>query len=678
MKERLQNTIESSAFSTDELKASNEKLQSLNEELTRVNLALKTRVEEAGKINDDLHNLIAATDIATVFVDRTMCIRRFTPQATLLFNLNETDVGSALADMARKLCCDWLVEAAAEAFRSLRSVEREVSLQDGVWHLARALPYRTLDGRIEGSVLTFVDITSRRKTEEAMRLIAESTRDYAIVTLDLEGRITTWNEGAEKVFGYTASEAAGESLAMIFTAEDREAGILESELRRARDDGRAEDDRWQLCKDGSRIFCNAITTLLHYKGQVSGYARIVRDVTASKRVESERERLLRDEIAGRAEAQAASELKDEFLAVMSHELKNPLNLIQLNADLLTRLPEARALPAVQRAAAMIRRTVFSQAQIIDDLLDLSRVNTGKLALHRTAVDWSACVDTIASAMREEAAAKGVTLSADCGSEPLVIDADVVRVEQIVWNLLTNAVKFTPAGGTVSVKLLRDDGFVQFAVLDSGRGIAPEVVPHVFEMFKQAEPGGMRHQGGLGIGLAVVRHLAVLHGGRITVSSPGLDQGSTFRVWLPLAPAKAAVTEETPKSSRDRLMNRRVLVVDDDPSSVETLRRLLETEGLLVVQASNAVEALAHLRATRFDVVLTDIAMSRTNGQELLRALQQDERNASIPVLALTGAARAADVQRAMDAGFRAHLSKPVSAERLLGALDELLGCHTSA
>lgn len=687
-KEQLQNTIEQSDTSTEELKASNEELQaineelrstteeletskeelqSINEELLTVNHELKAKVEETGKINDDLQNLIASTDIATLFVDRAMTIKRYTPHATKLFNLIPTDIGRSLLDITHKLEYEQLADDATEAFQSLRVIEREVASQAGRWYLSRVLPYRTAEDRIDGAVLTFVDITGRRKAEETMRLIADSTRDYAIATLDLEGRISTWNQGAQKIFGYAEGEALNHPVSMLFLPEDRLSGVVEEELRRAREEGRAEDDRWHLRKDGARIFCSGITSPLYDEGRLRGYAKIARDLTEKKRAEADREEALQEAAARRAEAMAASELKDEFLAVMSHELKNPLNLIQLNADLLARLPEARGLEAVQRVAALIRRTVASQAQIIDDLLDLSRVNTGKLSLNRVALDWSTGVETIVSALGEEAAAKGVALAMHIDERPLEIDADPVRVEQIVWNLVTNAVKFTPRLGRVDVRLGRDGECARLDVVDTGRGIPAASLPRVFEMFGQAE-GVPRVHGGLGIGLAVVKHLATLHGGRVEADSAGPGQGSRFSVWLPLAreDTQPGSLDELPPSSL--VARHRVLVVDEDRQAAEALQALLEGEGLDVVVAASGAQALDVAQRERFDAVLADLALSPMDGHALLQALRRDPRTTDVPVVAIGGLTRPADVRHALDEGFRAHLAKPVSLERLLGAL----------
>lgn len=691
-KEHLQNTIEQSDTASEELKASNEELQaineelrstteeletskealqSINEELLTVNHELKCKVEETGKINDDLQNLIASTDIATLFVDRAMSIKRYTPHATRLFNLIPTDIGRSLLDITHKLDYDQLAADAAEAFQSLRVIEREVATLGDRWYLARVLPYRTAEDRIDGAVLTFVEITGRRRAEETMRLIADSTRDYAIATLGLDGRIASWNQGAQKVFGFAESEAVGQPIAMLFLPEDRISGVVDDELRRAREAGRAEDDRWHLRKDGSRIYCSGITSPLYDEGRLRGYSKIARDVTEKRRADVQREEALEEAAARRAEALAASELKDEFLAVMSHELKNPLNLIQLNADLLARLPESREIEAVQRVAALIRRTVATQAQIIDDLLDLSRVNTGKLSLHRTTLDWSVGVETIVSAMRDEAAARGVALQAELAERPLTIDADPVRVEQIVWNLLTNAVKFTPPGGSVSVRLAREGACARLDVIDTGRGIATAALPRVFEMFGQAD-GSARQHGGLGIGLAVVKHLAALHGGRVEADSPGPNRGSRFSVWLPLARAGARAGESDDGAPNSAMAGRRILLVDDDRQGAEALQALLETEGLQVAQASTGLQAVEAAQRGGFDAVLTELAMPDMDGHALLNALRHDARTADLPVLALTGMARPADVRRALDGGFRAHLAKPVSLERVLAALSEVV------
>ncbi|HEY0877492.1 MAG TPA: CheR family methyltransferase [Zeimonas sp.] len=690
-RDQLQTTIEQSDTSTEELKASNEELQaineelraateeletskeelqSINEELLTVNAELKTKIEEKGKINDDLQNLISATDIATVFVDRAMTVKRFTPSATRLFNLIPGDVGRSLLDIRHRLHYDSLASDAADAFQSLRVIEREVDSEDGRWYLARVMPYRTLEDRIDGAVLSFVDITVRRRAEEDVRRLAESTRDFAIITTDIEGRVNTWNVGAERVFGYSAAEMRGVSLSRVFPSSDVDRGVFDDEMRTAREEGRASDERWLVRKDGTPIFCSGILAPLYEGTELCGYGKIARDITVTKKAETDRETLLQRESAARAEAQSASEMKDEFLAVMSHELKNPLNLIQLNAELLARLPEARRIPAVARAAATIRQSVLGQAQIIDDLLDLSRINTGKLRLQLREFDVCDTLRGIVSAMSHEAAAKRIALTLEAPDEPLPIEADPIRVEQIAWNLLSNALKFSSGGDRVEVRVTGDDTGVSLEVRDTGIGIEADMLARIFELFVQVEPASTRRQGGLGVGLAVVRHLVDAHGGRIEAYSEGVGKGSVFTVWLP----RRASTRPSPRLQPNGhpLSGKRVLVLDDDEASCEVLRHLLEIEGIDVVESTDPHAALAALRDGHFDALVTDIAMPDFDGYQLIAQLRTDPKLRDLAVIALTGAGRAADADRSADAGFDAHLTKPVQLDALLRALREAL------
>lgn len=689
-REQLQITIDQSDASNEELKASNEELQaineelraaseeletskeelqSINEELLTVNNELKIRIEERGKINDDLQNLISATDIATVFVDRTMTIKRFTPTATRLFNLIAADVGRSLLDIRHRLRYESLVADVTEAFQSLRVIEREVVSEDGCWYLARIQPYRTGEDRIDGAVLSFLDVTARRRAEEDVQRLTQSTRDFAIITIDVGGRVNTWNVGAERVFGYTADEMIGQSFSRLFVPEDVANDVPKEAMRTAHAEGRAADERWLVRNDGTRIFCSGILAPFYEDGTLRGYGKILRDVTGAKNVEAERESLLERETVARTEAQSASELKDTFLAMVSHELKNPLNLIQLNAELLSRLPEARRIGAVARAASAIRQAVLSQAQIIDDLLDLSRINTGKLHLQPRRFDLPTAVRTIVAAMHAEAADKGIVLTLQTPDEPLFLEADPVRVEQIVWNLLSNALGFSSSGDRVEVRLDTHDGGVRLEVRDTGSGIDPQMLSGIFELFMQGETVSMRRQGGLGIGLTVVKHLVEAHGGQVEAHSAGAGQGSTFRVWLP---ERQPPVDASPVSPRGSLAGKRILIVDDDPAGTEVLRHLLEIEGLDAVEANDATDAWAQLQAQRFDALVTDIAMPEFDGYALLARVRADPHLQQLPVIAFTGAGRAVDAKRTREAGFDAHLSKPLQLDDLLRTLRAVL------
>ena len=678
--EELQAINEELRSATEELETGREELQSVNEELITVNQELKTTLDDTSKINDDLLNLIASTDIATVFVDRALRIKRFTPRASQLFSLIASDVGRSLLDITHRLDYDQLKTDAQDAFETLRTIEREVRDADGGAWLVRMLPYRTQQDVIDGAVLTFIDITAIRNAQRQLKVgeanlqrVVESTRDYAILTLDEQGGVVGWNPGAAQLFGYTAQEVQGRAFDLIFTLQDQAAGLPRRVLEQARETGRAEDERWHVAKDGTLLFTGGIVTPLHEDGRLVGYASIARDLSEGKRVEAQLEASLANEQRAAAELARAFALKDEFLAVMSHELKHPLNLILVNAELLSRLPQARDVPAVAHAAGVIRRTVLGQAKIIDDLLDLSRLRTGKLSLNDARIDGAEIVLRVCEAIRSDVAVQRLTLSWQLDPAAAMIMADPVRVEQIIWNLLSNAIKFTEAGGTVEVRLTVDDEFSRLDVQDSGQGIAPESLDQVFGMFQQADrnPSTSHVQGGMGIGLALVRQLAQAHGGRAQAFSQGAGRGSLFSVWLPLAPTGDALAVRTLPSSV--LSGQRVLVVDDTTDTREAFGMLLELEGAAVTAAANAADALALVEREPFDLLLSDIAMPGMDGYQLMRAVRAaGGPNATISAIALTGFGRSQDTQRALDAGFDAHLPKPVGIEQLYEIVEKLL------
>jgi two-component system CheB/CheR fusion protein len=707
---QLQETLENSEISTEELRASNkelqaineelrsateeletskEELQSVNEELVTVNYELKVKVEETGKANDDLNNLIASTDIATIFVDSGLRIKRFTPRATDLFSIIASDVGRSLLDLTRKLDYDQLAEDVGATFDTLRVVEREVRSNDGRYYIVRLLPYRTNEDRIEGAVMTFFDITLRRHAEEQarasearMRMVAESANDYAIITLDEDGRATSWNKGAEKLFGYTEQEMLGQPFDRLFTPEDLARAMPADELRRAREDGRAEDERWHVRKDGSRFFCSGVTTPLrstdgaehksNMAGNLYGYAKIARDETARERQGAEREQAFSREQSDRCDAENAAALKDEFLAVMSHELRHPLNMIHINVELLSRMPELRQSPTFMRAASIIRNAVMSQAKIIDDLMDISRVRTGKLSLTMAPVVLDAVVQGIVDVARSDPGARDLVIELSGSADGAAVLADMVRVEQVVMNLLSNAVKFTPKGGRIEVRLGREDGAVRIDVCDSGQGIAPNFLPHVFDMYGQSMSVTTRSKGGLGIGLALVREIVGLHGGRVEAASEGIGKGARFSLWLPLLDGKAAPLPGEAGAEEDGMTGLRILLVDDMEDMLHVFQSLLEMSGATVFAATGAREGLEILEREDVDLLISDISMPEIDGYEFLRRAHAMPRYAHLPAVAITGMRRDADIAQARAAGFSAHLGKPVSVERLNAVVRELL------
>jgi two-component system CheB/CheR fusion protein len=672
--EELQTINEELRSTTEELETSREELQAVNEELTTVNTELSLRIDETSKVNDDLHNLMTSADIGAVFVDKSLCIKRFTPQAATLFNLIAPDLGRPLLDITHRLVYPELESDLTEVLRTLKRAEREVQSHDRRWYLSRVAPYRTADDHIDGAVLTLFDISSRKSAEDQLRvyeqrmtLVAQSMRDYAIITMSPGGSIETWSIGAERIFGYEAHEVVGQPYALLFTEEDRQAGKPDEELRLARDQGRAGDDRWHVCKSGARIYCSGMTTPLGESASL-GFAKIARDYTDAELREQRRKTEFAAERASNGRLQQSSAMKDEFLAVMAHELRNPLSVIHLNVQLWSRLPSAAGDPRAVRAARIITAAVASQAQIIEDLLDVSRVNMGKIALDPTLLDLAELTRTVLDAARTDAQAKEQKLDAQLSDARIF--ADPVRIEQIVWNLVSNAIKFTPAKGSVKVRLSTKGGMAKLEVTDTGIGLERKDLERVFDMLQQVDVGGTQQKKGLGIGLALVKQLAELHGGRVQVLSQGLGQGCRFMVWLPLAQGEAAGAAALGQDPG--LTSMSLLLVDDEPELLSALGELVESASGKVTMAADAETALELARRGTFDAVLSDLTMPGRDGHWLAARLRESPETQDLPLIAVSGMSRAADRMRALAAGFDAHVRKPLDLQLLRAGILEAI------
>jgi two-component system CheB/CheR fusion protein len=671
--EEMQAINEELRSASEELETSKEELQSINEELLTVNHELKIKVEETDQVNDYLSNLISSTDIATVFVDRELKIKWFTPRATDIFSMLAVDAGRPLMDITHRLEYDDLIPDAMSVFESLKGIEREIASSDGRWYIVRVLPYRSNVDQIGGIVLTFVDITSRREaeeelrlSEERMRLVTESTHDYAIIVINEEGLITDWNKGAQHTFGYSQEEAEGRHVRFIFSSEDQHAGIPEMELATARTTGRSDDERWHVRKDGSRFYCSGEVTALASKG-FQGYVKIARDLTDHIKLHEEQQQSI-------AASLNSIQQKDQFFAVMSHELKHPLNLIQLNAQVARRLPVARKDPTLQKAIGTITDAVASQARIIDDLMDVARVRNGKLELQCRTLDLVAVLNEIQQvALKAE---PGCKIHFSTPAQSMFIHADPTRIEQIIWNLLSNAIKFTPADGSVEVTTTKQNQSVRIEVIDTGPGIEKDQLKRIFEMFGQADhrPSGQR-RGGLGIGLALVEQLVESHGGRIQAHSEGKGKGSRFTVELPLADAPDQPASNDPDNDEGQLAGVRILLVDDSPEVLEALQLLLELEDAQVLAFDHPSRALEGAQSQSFDVIISDIGLPDMDGHQLLVALRKLPKCADVPAIALTGygAAEGADYQG--EGRFDAALGKPVVLEDLTSLISGLVSAH---
>ena len=564
------------------------------------------------------------------------------------------------------------------------------------------------EGRLVGFAKVTRDLTERRlaeeelrRSEERSRLLIASVKDYAIFILDPAGRVVTWNPGAERLKGYLADEIIGQHFSRFYPEEDVRAGKCEMELEGALRVGRFEDEGWRIRKDGSRFWANVvITPMREAGGRLLGFAKVTRDLSERKRHEEERLALVRTEEArrlaeehkeraqaladdlrgARDKAEEATRMKDEFLATVSHELRTPLNAMLGWARMLA----SGSLPAEKMAHAIntIARNAVAQNQIIDDLLDVSRIITGQLRLDVDFVDVNQVVTSAIDVVRPGAEAKGVELQWLLNPDAGVIKGDAGRLQQVLWNLLTNAVKFTPRGGRIHVTLRRHDSLVEIEVADTGKGIAPTFLSRVFDRFAQQESGNSRKTGGLGLGLAIVKHLVELHGGVVEVHSDGEEKGSTFVVKLPLAPVRVSRPDPTPSApaveelrAPSELEGLHVLVVDDDVDARELVQAALEGGGAVVTLAASGAEALAAISVRKPDVIVSDIGMPDEDGYAFIRKLRELPREVGgrIPAVALTAYARAEDRRKALVAGFHNHAAKPVEPQELLIVIANLAG-----
>jgi signal transduction histidine kinase/ActR/RegA family two-component response regulator len=387
---------------------------------------------------------------------------------------------------------------------------------------------------------------------------------------------------------------------------------------------------------------------------------------------AEREELLRREAEARKEAEQANVLKDQFLATLSHELRTPLNAIVGWTHVLRTASDDDALR--ERAIDVISRNSRLQARLIEEILDVSRIVSGKLALKLREVDWMAVLEAAVEAVRPAAEAKGLAVEVVIERVPMGVDGDPMRLQQVVTNLVGNAVKFSETG-RIELRLGMDEGHVRLTVSDEGDGIPPEFLPHVFERFRQADSSPSRTQTGLGLGLTIVRHIVEMHGGSVRAENRGDRRGARFTVTLPLQPSRApqAAAPARPAAARRVLAGGRVLVVDDDPDSLSLIETVLRRHEAQVALARSAAEARQALQAGPVDVVLCDIGMPGEHGLEFVQWLRAQPEHSGIRVLALTAYAGDADRERALSAGFDAYVTKPVEIDALVARVAEALG-----
>jgi PAS domain S-box-containing protein len=547
------------------------------------------------------------------------------------------------------------------------------------WMEGRGLPTFDAAGkpvRLDG---VGIDVTERTRAENVrfhLAAIVESSDD-AIISKTLEGIVTSWNAGAKRLFGYTAEEMIGAPITRLIPPDllPEEQEIL-GKLRRGERIEHYETRR--LTKDGTLVDVSLTVSPIHdITGAIVGASKIARNVTALRAAMAERDQLLESERAARNEAERLGHLKDEFLATLSHELRTPLTAILGWCNVLRRRKSISE-HDLRDAIETIHRNAKTQAQIIEELLDMSRIVSGKIRLETDDIDLGDLVQVAVDGIRPSAAAKGLTIRLLREPEAVLVNGDASRLQQILWNLLTNAVKFTPADGLIRVTVQHVDDQVELVVKDSGIGIRRDFLPFVFERFRQADGSTTREHGGLGLGLSIVRNLVELHGGTISVESPGENRGSTFIVRIPAVAAGAYGDLQATGSFRQisdpltSLEGAVILVVDDEPDGRTLLARLLGEAGAQVICAANGETGLQMLGRHGISVLVSDISMPGMDGFEFIRRVRSSEQEFShVPAIALTAYARTEDRDRSLAAGFQRHIAKPYSLPDLTAAIAAL-------
>jgi PAS domain S-box-containing protein len=635
-----------------------------------------------------------------------------------------------------------------------------------------------------------------RRTDDIYRKSVEDIRDYAIFMTNPGGLVTNWNHGAQHILGYTEEEIVGKDFSRFFTAEDRAKNVPQKELTTAAAEGRAEDERWHVRRDGSRFWASGVVTAVRDDtGTLIGFSKVMRDMTERNRLTEERDRFFtlsmdllcivhldgrfqrvnpafetvlgfsEDELLGMSlfdlihpddraateagyeklaigepttfmenrlrckdgnyksfawsyypvpeddlafgvgrdmtavkqihevlrvraeELEESNRIKDEFLATLSHELRTPLTSILGWSRLLrsNQLSERDR----ERAIQIIQRNAEAQSKLIEDLLEVSRIITGKLRIEFQPVTFASIVDTVISSLRPSADSKQLQLETAIDPAAGPILGDPARLQQIVTNLFSNAIKFTPEGGRIEVRLQRVDSYARLEVRDTGVGIAADDLPHIFERFKQADSSNVRAHGGLGLGLAIVDYLVRQQAGSVYVESDGPGKGATFVVEFPLTSSEVITSDlgrvdlfsdharlmlANPETfTEEKLKDLRILVVEDDPDTRDLLQTILERCGATVRTAASSNAALAEIAQGIPDVLISDIGMAGENGYELIKKVRslEPERGGRVPAVALTAYAAAADRRRALLAGFQTHLAKPVEPDELLAVIASL-------
>ncbi len=661
--EELQTSNEELQSSNEELQSTNEELQSVNEELYTVNAEYQRKIAELTELTNDMDNLLASTEIGTIFLDGQLRIRKFTPQIVDTFGLLPHDVGRPIETFTHKMNHPGLVEDLRRVLASGRAIEHDFADGQGRSFFLRLLPYRA-KGVIDGVVITLIDVTGLKAAEDALfheRYLLNSllaTVPDAIYFKDARGRFIRCNEAMavrlgvdrpSETIGKTAFDLPAQDVAMAMHREDQSV-LRTGQPQHYRLERRVTADGIEAWDMVTRL------PLVDPGSGIVGVIAIFRDVTEQVRAKSK----IDEEVRRR----------DQFLAMLSHELRNPLGAVVSATAMLKSHGNDGRVPA--RPVEILERQSAQMARLLDDLLEASRVTQNKIQLRRRVVDLRTIAAEAADAVRAQMQERNLEFSAVLDPEPLWVFGDSARLQQIQFNLLSNAVKYTPRGGAVTLEVARErDGSAVIRVSDNGAGIPPKLLDSVFDLFVQAKHTLDHADGGLGVGLTLVRALVQLHEGTVTAHSDGDGKGSTFTVRFPLAShADAEESEEITPMAVPRA-GTTVVVVEDNADSREMLSSMLEQQGVTCHCAGDGHAALALVDEVSPHLVILDVGLPGMDGLEVARRIRSNPRHSAVGLIALTGYGLDSDRRATRDAGFDDHLVKPVQVEKLLTTLARL-------
>ncbi|OYP28434.1 chemotaxis protein CheB [Rhodopirellula sp. MGV] len=657
--EELQSANEELVSSNEELQSTNEELHSVNEELYTVNSEHQRKITELTELTNDINNLLNGSDVHQLFLDRELGIRRFTTGAAAIFNLIPQDVGRRFDNFSHRIKHDTLDRDIESVI--LHGKPKEFEVRDDVhdtWYLMRIRPYVAPNG-IDGIVLTLVDITSLKVAQARLMELSEIVEhtDDAIYRVNLDGEIRTWNRGATRLFGYDNKEVVGKRDSLLVPDERLEeaSGYLQR-IRNGLSVDRAETLR---CRKNGDVFDVSLTIspIQNHIGDIDGASIIARDITQQRRAESEIRR--------------AVQQRDQFLATLSHELRNPFAAI-LNACSLLKEPHLDS-ESTTEAREVMEAQLQHIALLLDDLLDVARFTNGKLNIRQRPLDVTKLTGPVLDCVQHRFDRSNQTLNIQVDDEPIYVLADAGRLQQAQINLLVNASKYSPSRRSIWFSVGRDGDQAVITVRDEGEGISASLLPSIFEPFVQSEQAMDRTQGGMGLGLPIVKAIIDAHGGSVEAHSPGPNRGSEFVLRLPL-------TDERPQTQieprGDFVAGIRVLLVEDNDGIRRMLARSLQLKGFQVITAANGRSGLREVDREEPDVAVVDIGLPDVDGYEFAKLVRSDNRHHNLAMIAVTGYGREEDRLQAEAAGFNLHLVKPVDPQRLIEAISKC--CNKSS